>query len=78
MDIRDEQERTPLHFAVVANRISVIQLLIKSGNSLRKQAYSNTLKILQPKHENFQVKNPDIFHISAQKYRLWDALELPW
>ena len=32
VDIRDDQERTPLHFAVVANRISVIQLLIKSGN----------------------------------------------
>ena len=31
VDIRDNQDRTPLHFAVVANRISVIQLLIKSG-----------------------------------------------
>ena len=34
--------------------------------SLRKHAYSNILKILQPKKENFQVKNSNIFHISAQ------------
>ena len=33
---------------------------------LRKHAYSNTLKILPPKNENFQIKNSDIFHISAQ------------
>ena len=34
--------------------------------TLRKHAYSNILKILPPKNENFQIKNPDIFHISAQ------------
>ena len=34
-------------------------------NTLRKQAYSNILKILPPKNENFQIKNCDIFHISA-------------
>ena len=34
--------------------------------SLRKHAYSNILKILPPKNENFQIKNSDIFHISAQ------------
>ena len=34
---------------------------------LRKHAYSNILKILSPKTENFQIKNSDIFffHISA-------------
>ena len=31
--------------------------------SFRKHAYSNTLKILSPKNENFQIKNSDIFHI---------------
>ena len=36
-----------------------------SENALRKHAYSNTLKILPPKNENFQIKT-DIFHISAQ------------
>ena len=34
--------------------------------SLRQHAYSNILKILPPKNENFQLKNPNIFHISAQ------------
>ena len=29
-------------------------------------AYSNILKILQPKKEHFQIKEFDIFHISAQ------------
>ena len=29
-------------------------------------AYSNILKILQLKKENFQIKNSDIFHISVQ------------
>ena len=28
--------------------------------------YENILKILPPKNENFQIKNSDIFHISAQ------------
>ena len=31
IDILDEQHRTPLHFAVVANRIPVINLLIARG-----------------------------------------------
>ena len=34
--------------------------------TLRKHAYSNILKILPPKTENFHIKNSDIFHISAQ------------
>ena len=38
----------------------------KQESTLRKQAYSNILKILPPKNENFQIKNPDIFHTSAQ------------
>ena len=33
---------------------------------LQKHTYSNILKILQPKKENFQIKNSDIFQISAQ------------
>ena len=34
--------------------------------ALRKHANSNMLKTLQPKKENFHLKNSDIFHISAQ------------
>ena len=48
VDIRDDQERTPLHFAVVANRISVIQLLIKSGNIFK---LLGALSILWPRNE---------------------------
>ena len=35
------------------------------NNPLRKHAYSNILKNLQPKKENLQIKNSD-FHIYAQ------------
>ena len=34
--------------------------------TLRKHVYSNILKILQTKMDNFQIKKSDIFHISAQ------------
>ena len=37
-----------------------------SDKTLRKYDYSNTLKILPRKNENFQIKNSDIFQISAQ------------
>ena len=43
---------------------------------LRKHAYSNILKILPPKNENFQIKNSDIFHISAQSIDCGYSLEL--
>ena len=45
--------------------------------SLRKHAYSNILKILQPKKENFQIKNSDIFHISDQNIDCGYSLEPP-
>ena len=44
---------------------------------LRKLAYSNILKILLPKTENFQIKNSDIFHISAQNIDCGYSLEPP-
>ena len=31
--------------------------------TLRKHAYSNTLRILPPKNENFEMKNSDIFFL---------------
>ena len=34
--------------------------------TLRNHVYSNILKISPPKSEKFQIKNSDIFHISAQ------------
>ena len=48
-----------------------------SSRSLRKHAYSNILKILPPKTENFQIKNSDIFHISAQNIDCGYSLEPP-
>ena len=46
-------------------------------NTLRKHACSNILKILPPKYENFQIKNSDIFHISAQNIDCGYSLEPP-
>ena len=45
--------------------------------SLRKHAYSNILKILQPKKENFQIRTSDIFLISAQNKDCGYSLEPP-
>ena len=47
-------------------------------NSLRKHAYSNILKILPPKNENFQIKKSDFFfNISAQNIDCRYSLEPP-
>ena len=43
--------------------------------TLRKHAYSNILKISPPKTENLQIKNSDIFHISAQNIDCGYSLE---
>ena len=48
-----------------------------SSQTLRKHAYSNILKILPPKLENFQIKIFDIFHISAQNIDCGYSLEPP-
>ena len=47
--------------------------------TLRKHAYrySNSLKILPPKNENFQTKYSDIFQISAQNIDYGYSLEPP-
>ena len=36
------------------------------------------MKILPPKNEHFQIKNSDIFHISAQNIDCGYSLELSW
>ena len=45
--------------------------------TLRKHACLNILKILQPKNENFQIKNSDTFHITSQNMNCWYSLEPP-
>ena len=57
---------------VITNVISLV-----NPGALRKHAYSNILKILPPKKENFQIKNSDIFHISAQNIDCVYPLEPP-
>ena len=44
---------------------------------LRNYTYSNILKNLPPKNENFQIKNSDIFHISTQNIDCGYSLEPP-
>ena len=48
-----------------------------TDNSLRKHAYSNILKILPPKNENFQIKKSIFFYISAQNIDCGYSLEPP-
>ena len=52
-------------------------MLKEKGISLRKHAYSNILRILPPKNENFQMKNSGNFHISAQNINCGYSLESP-
>ena len=54
----------------------------KTGNfwtidPLRKHTYSNILKNSPPKIENFQIKNSDISHVSAQNIDCGYSLEPP-
>ena len=46
------------------------------SETLRKHTYSNLLKILPPNIENYQIKNSDILHISAQNIDCGYLLEL--
>ena len=48
---------------------------MRISSTLRKHAYSNILKILPS--ENFQIKNYDIFLISAQNIDCGYSLEPP-
>ena len=62
---------------IKVNVVSSELLPLVQSLSLRKHAYSNIKKISPPKTENFQVKNSDIFHISAQNIDCGYLLELP-
>ena len=69
---------------ILVIRVPVIEVLLYVIQSifivsLRKHAYSNILKISPPKkkNENFQIKNSDIFQISAHNIDYWYSLEPP-
>ena len=55
----------------------LFQDLYSKAVALRKHSYSNILKILPPKNENFQINNSDIFQISAQNIDCGYSLEPP-
>ena len=58
--------------------LTIINSVISYKNmSLRKHAYSNIMKILPPKNENFQIKHSDIFYNSAQNIDCGYSLEPP-
>ena len=54
-----------------------IKCWMSRKQSLRNHAYSNVLKILPPKNENFQRKKSDIFRISTQNIDCGYSLEPP-
>ena len=56
---------------------NLLSIIIKYYISLRKQAYSNILKILPPKNENSQIKNSDILHISDKNIDCGYSIEPP-
>ena len=47
------------------------------SRTLRKHTYSNIKKISPPNIENFQIKNSDVFHSSAQNIDFGYSLEPP-
>ena len=57
--------------------VTAFAFILLSECTLRKHAYSNILKILQPKTETFQIKTFDIFLISAQNIDCWYSIEPP-
>ena len=75
---RTKRKRGSCGCSVLCN--FVITALVEEGVgrlTLRKQAYSNIKKISPPKTENIQIKNSDIFHISAQNIDCEYSLEPP-
>ena len=55
----------------------LLLLLLLIYEALRKHAYSNTLRILPPKYENFRMKNSGSFHSSAQNIDCGYLLDPP-
>ena len=57
--------------------IESMDIAVYVDEPLWKHAYSNILRILSTKHENFQMKNSNIFHISAHIIDYGYSLEPP-
>ena len=71
--------RTPMANSADGRLKTYFSLENRVHVSLRKHAYSNIWKISPPKkiNEIFQIKNSDIFHISAQNIDCGYSLEPP-
>ena len=67
---------TPLN-PILYSKTGVYRGINYFSYSLRNHAYSNILKILPPKNENFRIKNSDIFHVSAPNIDCGYSLEPP-
>ena len=59
------------------NSVKVTMRKPAFNTPLRKHAYSNILNFYHQKNENFQIKNSDIFLISAQNIDCGYSLEPP-
>ena len=66
---------TPTLQRDLANSVEVLFNFEENGFALQKHAYSNILRILPPKNENFQMKNSGSFHIYAQNIDCGYSLE---
>ena len=73
----DRRPLEPLEFPIIPVAVHLLVHLIIGFTTLRKHAFSNILKILPPKNENFQIEIFDIFHISAQNIDCGYSLEPP-
>ena len=62
IEVQDDVLRIPRKHLTTAT-VTAINI---TKTCLFKHSYSNILKILPPKNENFHIKNSDIFHTSAQ------------
>ena len=62
---------------MMQDELNLCSSILVQVRALRKQAYSNILKILPPKNENFLIKIDIFFHISAQNIDCRYSLEPP-
>ena len=72
-----DKDQTPCSFVRFISKHDLVLRYMLIRHASRKQDYSNILKILPPKNENFQIKKSDIFHISAQNIDWGYSLEPP-
>ena len=67
---------SPMKYNIEQWRFMPLHRCVFAGSQpLRKHTYSNILRISHPKNEKFQIKNSDIFHISAQNIDCGYSLE---